>query len=86
MYRFLLNNTRNQAILIPSDDDTDAEEKYYNTISLTKTLQPYQHLIKDWAFTDDIMLYQESVSISYTTLGKYQELNFITYNKEAHLI
>jgi hypothetical protein len=81
MYRFLLNNTRNEAILIPNNDDPE-----YNTISLTKTLHPYHHLLKDWQFTDDIELYQELCNISYYVLEKYKALNFITFNKEAHFI
>lgn len=82
-YCFLLNNTRDEAILIP---DVEGEEEYLYTINLTKSLRPYQHLIKSWSFTDDILLYQPQNDISYSTLDKYRALNFTTYNKEAHLI
>ena len=80
-YRFLLNNTLAEAILIP-----EGGEEYLDTIHLTASLKQYQHLIKTWSFTDDILLYQPQNDISYSTLDKYRPLNFTTYNKEAHLI
>ncbi len=80
-YRFLLNNTWAEAVLIPEEG-----EEYLDTIHLTTSLKPYQHIIKLWSFTDDILLYQPQNDISYSTLDKYRALNFITYNKEAHLI
>ena len=81
MYRFLLNNTRNEAILFP--DEEGPQE--LDSVNLTAALGSYQHLIKDWSFADNIILYQP-YTIYYTVLDKYKALNFTTYNKEAHLV
>jgi hypothetical protein len=90
----LLNETRKEALYIPEEDVTkeDATEKdaeddsVYEAFHLTKYLKPYQHLIKSWSFSDIILVYHPKRNISYFTLEKYKELNFITFNKEAHLL
>ena len=85
----LLNETRKEALYVPEEDITEEaaeDDSVYEAFHLTKYLKHYLHLIKSWSFSDIILIYHPKGNISYFTLEKYKELNFITYNKEAHLL
>lgn len=91
----LLNETRKEALYVPEGDVTEEgakdvedveDDSVYEAFHLTKYLKHYLHLIKSWSFSDIILIYHPKGNISYFTLEKYKELNFITYNKEAHLL
>lgn len=79
-----------EALLIPENvcDHINIDCDCYDStlINLTKHLTHFHHLIIDWRFTDDIVIYETDYNISYSILKDYKQLNFVTYNKEAHLI
>jgi hypothetical protein len=83
-YRILLNKTRKEAFLI-SDGSENEEEEEYEMTNITKVNKSYTAIFSslNWTFEDDIVLW-ETNTICYHTLQEYHELNFITYNKEAH--
>jgi hypothetical protein len=85
-YRILLNRTRKEAFLLSNDSD-DNDEEEYQMVNLTKSIRNYAKTFSslNWTFEDDIVLWQTD-NISYYTLHGYKEINFITYNKEAHLV
>jgi hypothetical protein len=85
-YRILLNRTRKEAFLLSNDSD-DNDEEEYQMVNLTKSIRNYAKTFSslNWTFEDDIVLWQTD-NISYYTLDEYKEINFITYNKEAHLV
>ena len=83
-YRILLNKSRKEAFLLSNDSD---DEEEYQMVNLTKSIRNYAKTFSslNWTFEDDIVLWQTD-NISYYILEDYKELNFITYNKEAHLL
>ena len=82
-YRILLNETRKEAWL-DVNEEMDQEEDY-GIIHITRQLKRILKEVPHWSFNDNIMLYATD-TICYFTLDKYKQLNFITYNKEAHLL
>jgi len=82
-YRILLNETRKEAWL-DVNEEMDEEEDY-RIIHITRQLKRILKEVPHWSFNDNIMLYTTD-TIWYSTLDGYNELNFITYNKEAHLL
>lgn len=83
MGSILLNKTRMEALLVMYDEDEDEYDvyPYLYILSLIK----YKDYINDWRITDEIQIYNSIRDISYSILDNYKYLNFITYNKEAHL-
>lgn len=94
-YHILLNETRKEAFLVSDGDkapngvlssgQSDLRGSSWNevqTIHLTKLMKPYMNSIKSWSFADDIKIYITD-QICYHTLEEYNELNFMSYNKEA---
>ena len=83
-YRILLNKTRKEAFLLCDDDENKEEE--YEMKNIGKMLRSYTATCAslNWTFEDDMFLW-ETDRISYHILTDYNSLNFITYNKEAHL-
>jgi len=63
--------------------EEEEEEEEYQMKNLSKLLKTIASL--KWDLNDTIVLY-ETDTISYYTLEGFNELNFITYNKEAHFI
>jgi len=78
-YRILLNKTRKEAFLLSEDSN---EEEEYEMKNLSHFLKQIAKL--NWCMDDEILLY-ETNRICYYNLEGYKELNFITYNREAHL-
>ena len=78
-FRIMLNESRKEAYLL-KDYDTEVE---FEIKDITYYFTVFSSI--SWTFGDKILLY-ETNTISYYKLDGYKELNFITYNKEAHLI
>lgn len=79
-------------LLLPSEsnkneDADDDDDLNFQVKNVSNSYRLYTKLFNTfhWASTDTILLY-ETDEIRYYVLADYKELNFITYNKEAHPI
>jgi hypothetical protein len=77
-YSILMNKNED------ADDDGDAPLNF-QVKNVSNSYRLYTQLFNTfhWASTDTILLY-ETDEIRYYVLAEYKQLNFITYNKEAH--